>query len=59
MTTIKNTIPAIATHPGTILKDEIEANNFSQIDFAKMIGYSRSQLNEIIKGKRNNQYFVF
>jgi HTH-type transcriptional regulator/antitoxin HigA len=53
MTTIKNTIPAIATHPGTILKDEIEANNISQIDFAKMIGYSRSQLNEIIKGKRN------
>lgn len=53
MTTIKNTIPAFATHPGTILKDEIEANDFSQIDFAKMIGYSRSQLNEIIKGKRN------
>ncbi len=53
MTTFKNTIPAIATHPGNILKDEIEANDFSQIDFAKMIGYSRSQLNEIIKGKRN------
>ena len=53
MTTIKNTIPAFATHPGTILNDEIEANDFSQIDFAKMIGYSRSQLNEIIKGKRN------
>lgn len=46
-------IPAFATHPGEILLDEIEANDFTQIDFAKMIGYSRSQLNEIIKGKRN------
>lgn len=50
----KNTnIPAFATHPGEILLDEIVANDFSQIDFAKMIGYNRSQLNEIIKGKRN------
>ena len=53
MTTKNTNIPAFATHPGEILLDEIEANDFSQIDFAKMIGYSRSQLNEIIKGKRN------
>lgn len=51
--TTKTLTPAIATHPGEILLDEIIANNFSQIDFAKMIGFSRTQLNEIIKGKRN------
>lgn len=51
--TTKNITPAIATHPGIILADEIEANGFSQIDFAKLIDLKRSQLNEIIKGKRN------
>lgn len=53
MMTTKNTTPAIATHPGIILADEIEANEYSQIDFAKLIDLKRSQLNEIIKGKRN------
>ncbi|WP_293894430.1 HigA family addiction module antitoxin [Flavobacterium sp.] len=51
--TTKKVVPSFATHPGTILVDEIEANNFSQIDFAKMIDIKRSLLNEIIKGKRN------
>ena len=51
--TTKNLIPAIATHPGLLLADEIEANGYSQIDFAKLIDLKRSQLNEIIKGKRN------
>ena len=53
MNTIKNTVPFVATHPGEILLDELKANNFSQSDFAKQIGYNKSQLNEIIKGKRN------
>lgn len=51
--TTKNLIPAIATHPGLILADEMEANGYSQIDLAKLIDIKRSQLNEIIKGKRN------
>jgi HTH-type transcriptional regulator/antitoxin HigA len=51
--TTKNLIPAFATHPGTILADEMLANEFSQIDLAKLIDIKRSQLNEIIKGKRN------
>ena len=38
MTPTNTNIPAFATHPGEILLDEIEANDFSQIDFAKMIG---------------------
>ncbi|MFM6948562.1 MAG: HigA family addiction module antitoxin [Aquirufa sp.] len=53
MKTIEQLIPAYATHPGTILLDEIIANGFSQIEFAKLINLNRSQLNEIIKGKRN------
>ena len=51
--TTKKVVPSFATHPGTILADEIEANNFSQIDFANLIDIKRSLLNEIIKGKRN------
>ena len=51
--TTKNLVPAIATHPGTILSEEMEANGYSQIDLAKLIDIKRSQLNEIIKGKRN------
>ena len=51
--TTKNLIPAFATHPGTILADEMEANGYNQIDLAKLIDIKRSQLNEIIKGKRN------
>ncbi|MDT0646976.1 HigA family addiction module antitoxin [Zunongwangia sp. F260] len=45
--------PIIATHPGEILKDELDASDISQSDFAKTIGFNRSQLNEFIKGKRN------
>ena len=51
--TTKKVVPSFATHPGTILAEEIEANNFSQIDFANLIDIKRSLLNEIIKGKRN------
>lgn len=53
MKTTENTIPFIATHPGEVLLDEIEANDISQSDFAKKIGLNKSQLNEIVKGKRN------
>jgi len=53
MKTTENTIPFLATHPGEVLLDEIKANVFSQSDFAKKIGLKKSQLNEIIRGKRN------
>ena len=52
MKTTDQLIPAYATHPGSILLDEIVANGYSQIEFAKLIDINRSQLNEIIKGKR-------
>lgn len=53
MNTTQIITPLYATHPGEILLDELKAINVSQIDFAKQIGLKRSQLNEIIKGKRN------
>jgi HTH-type transcriptional regulator/antitoxin HigA len=49
----KNTTPMTATHPGKMLLDELETRGILQSDFAKLIGYKKSQLNEIIKGKRN------
>jgi len=53
MKTIDTITPFIATHVGEVLFDELEANEISQADFAKLIGIKKSQLNEIIKGKRN------
>ncbi|MCF0208764.1 MAG: ImmA/IrrE family metallo-endopeptidase [Bacteroidaceae bacterium] len=48
----ENPTPWIATHPGTILKYELEEREISQKDFAVMIEMQKSHLNELIKGKR-------
>ncbi len=53
MIDIQNLVPKTPTHPGEILADELEARNITQKDFAKKIGMQKSQLNEIIKGKRS------
>lgn len=50
---IENLIPAIAIHPGEILKDELNFREITQKEFANEIGIAYTQLNEIIKGKRN------
>jgi HTH-type transcriptional regulator/antitoxin HigA len=50
---VKNLVPAYAMHPGGMLKDELDAREIKQNDFAKLIGYKATQLNEIIKGKRS------
>ncbi len=42
----------MATHPGTILRYELEERGISQEDFAVMIGMQESHLNELINGKR-------
>ncbi|WP_299051809.1 HigA family addiction module antitoxin [uncultured Polaribacter sp.] len=54
MATLKTTlIPAQATHPGVLIKDEIDAiPDFTQRTLAKELGVKPSFLNEIIKGKR-------
>jgi HTH-type transcriptional regulator/antitoxin HigA len=45
-------IPHKATHPGALLKDELQARELSQKEFANDIEMQPTMLNEIIKGKR-------
>lgn len=44
--------PYIPTHPGEVIKDEIEYRGVSQRALAAQIGVSYSQLNEVLNGKR-------
>lgn len=53
MKNIQSLKPAVTTHPGEVLADELQARGISQKKFAELIGMQPSQLNEIIKGKRN------
>lgn len=49
----KQLIPFEATHPGILIKDELDARlDINQKDLAKELGVLPSFLNEIIKGKR-------
>lgn len=50
--TTKNMIPFEATHPGTVILDEINARNISQKELAHELGVLPTFLNEILKGKR-------
>jgi len=53
MATDKKIIPVQATHPGILIKDEIDATpNLTQRTLAKELGVQPSFLNEVIKGKR-------
>ena len=49
---MKNPIPLKATHPGSVLKDELNARKIKQKDFAKEINMLATAFNEIIKEKR-------
>ncbi len=40
------------THPGEVLKDELEERGISQRKFAESIGMGYSVLNEILNGRR-------
>lgn len=53
-----NSIPFEPTHPGEILKDEIEFRGISQKKLAKEMGVSYTVLNEILNAKRplNTEY---
>lgn len=53
MKTKKDLVPAIATHPGEIIQDELDAREMSQAELALLIGMEKPQLNEVIKGKRS------
>ena len=44
--------PFEPTHPGEVVKDEIEYRGISQRALASQIGVSYTQLNEVLNGKR-------
>lgn len=44
--------PAYPTHPGEVLKDEIEFRGISQRQLAKDMGIAYSALNEILNARR-------
>lgn len=44
--------PFYPTHPGEVVKDELEFRGISQRQLADEIGVSPSQLNEVLNGKR-------
>lgn len=44
--------PFIPTHPGEIIKGELEYRGISQRNLAAQIGVSYTQLNEVLNGKR-------
>lgn len=52
-TNTKDVIPARATHPGSVLKRELQARGIKQKDFAKSLGMPAPNLSELIKGKRH------
>lgn len=47
-----NLTPAFPTHPGSILKDEIESRGISQRQLAKDMGLAYSVVNEILNERR-------
>ena len=47
-----NLTPFEPTHPGELLRDELEAREMTQAALADRIGVSPSLVNEIVKGKR-------
>jgi HTH-type transcriptional regulator / antitoxin HigA len=46
-------IPSKATHPGILIKDEIESHGMTQKDLALKMDIAPNIVNELIKGKRN------
>ncbi|MEQ8879663.1 MAG: HigA family addiction module antitoxin [Cyclobacteriaceae bacterium] len=46
-------IPGSTTHPGILLKAELEAREMKQIELAEMLNIAKNVMSEIISGKRN------
>lgn len=47
-----NLTPAIAVHPGEIIRDELEFRGISQRGLARTISVSPTIINELLQGKR-------
>lgn len=48
-----DTIKRLPTHPGDVLKEELECRKISQKRFSQVLGVSYTMLNEILNGKRS------
>lgn len=48
----RDLIPCVAIPPGELLRDELEARGWSQIDFAAITGRPHQTINEIVSGKK-------
>lgn len=53
MTKKKQIIPAFATHPGELIKDELTERKMTQKELAELTGIKPSILSETINGKRS------
>lgn len=53
MTKKKQIIPAFATHPGELIKDELVERKMTQKELAELTGIKPSILSETINGKRS------
>ena len=49
----KDLTPFAATHPGDLIKDELQARKMTQKQLAQIAGIAESVLSEIINGKRS------
>ena len=47
-----NVIKRLPTHPGDVLKEELESRGISQKYYSELTGVSYTMLNEILNGKR-------
>ena len=47
-----DTIKRLPTHPGDVLKEELECRKISQKKFSEILGVPYTMLNEILNGKR-------
>lgn len=48
-----DTIKRLPTHPGDVLKEELECRKISQKRFSQVLWVSYTMLNEILNGKRS------
>ncbi len=48
-----NLTPYEPTHPGSLIREELEERKMTQAKLAEQIGVSLSLLNEVVNGKRN------
>ena len=47
-----NLTPFVPTHPGELIREELEERKLTQTRLAEQIGVSPSLLNEVVNGKR-------